>query len=609
MSKLISSISPNDTARISFLNLFLSLGIIGCFLAFIDSALVKHSLDKPTTFFLLGFGLVCIGALITTITTKKTLFARITIHLSIVAIVIYALLNTNYGIFWIFIGPVVIVLIEPAVIALALLVSNIALILAVQYQTFIQSNYSNQEVITASLSIALVSAGLMIYRRKYDSNTVLVIENEKRLEELTKKLQDEVVIKDKNQTELNEMLSKISQHNKQLLDSRLALTNVLEDQKILEEELKVTNDKIEQKVQLKTAQLSEEHARLKAIIESLPLGLIILDRELKQFSCNKIAEQLIRRNSVENTTVDACPMLFESLKIKKAVQDCLQHKSAVSLKDINYNDKVLRIHLAPITAHKTTVASGAVVVVDDITEERVMQRSKEEFLSIASHELRTPLTTIRGNASLLNKIYRDKISDPDFAELTDDIALSSERLISIVNDYLETSSLEQGKITVTPEYFSVETLSQKIIHEFAATAKDKGLYLRLIKVANQRLPQAYADPNRVSQILINLISNALNYTHSGGVEVKITTSDKNYLQIHVSDTGEGISPSNQKLLFHKFQSANEKILTRDSRRSTGLGLYIAKLLTEMMGGEIRLDSSKKNHGSCFVFTLPTVKPN
>lgn len=446
----------------------------------------------------------------------------------------------------------------------------------------------------------------MLYKRKYESINQAVYDQEKQLETMTIQLQNEAQIKDHNQAELTQALSELSQHNKLLSDSREALTNVLEDQKQLEDELKATNAHIEQKVQLKTAQLREEHARLQATVDSLPLGLVILDNDLEQLSCNKIFEQIVDQ-TVEKKTTHTAPLLLDNFKIKTHIQSCLQRRAAVSLKDIDYEGKVLRMHMAPIVEHRDSLATGVVVVVDDVTEERVMQRSKEEFLSIASHELRTPLTTIRGNASILNKIYQDKLHDPTFSELTEDIALSSERLISIVNDYLETSSLEQGKISIVPEFFAVDKLSEKIIHEFAATAKEKGLYLKLMRQGKGELPPAYADPKRVSQILINLISNALNHTTSGGINVKITTTPDKYLQIFVDDTGSGISQANQKLLFHKFQSADEKILTRESRRSTGLGLYIAKLLTEMMGGEISLAQSQKNHGSSFVFSLPTTK--
>src|SRR5260221_8150053 len=118
-----------------------------------------------------------------------------------------------------------------------------------------------------------------------------------------------------------------------------------------------------------------------------------------------------------------------------------------------------------------------------------------------------------------------------------------------------------------------------------------------------KLPMALGDEGRVRQILYNLVSNAIKY----GEGQKITISgeaDAHTIKLRVSDTGKGISPENQKLLFHKFQQASDSILTRDNTKGTGLGLYISKLLATNMHGDVELEHTEVGKGSTFVLTLP-----
>jgi signal transduction histidine kinase len=120
------------------------------------------------------------------------------------------------------------------------------------------------------------------------------------------------------------------------------------------------------------------------------------------------------------------------------------------------------------------------------------------------------------------------------------------------------------------------------------------------------LPEVNADKNKVKQIIYNLVGNAVKFTDKGGITVSAKVVGK-FLELSVSDSGKGMSPKNQQILFHKFQQASSSILTRDTTRGTGMGLYISKLLTEKMGGKIELAHSEEGKGSTFVFTLPLAR--
>jgi signal transduction histidine kinase len=268
--------------------------------------------------------------------------------------------------------------------------------------------------------------------------------------------------------------------------------------------------------------------------------------------------------------------------------------------------KILKIFIGPVIVdqgddQKRTI--GTVVTVEDITEATVQERSKDEFFSIASHELRTPLTSIKGNASLILDFYKEPLKDPQLKEMVDDIHTSSVRLIEIVNDFLDVSRLEQGKMSFKYAPISVEKIIESVAYEMKAVLDEKKLYLKVDKLTTNSLPEVWADEDRLKQIIYNLVGNASKFTEEGGITINSSINGK-FVRVAVSDTGRGMTPESQLLLFHKFQQASSSLLTRDTTKGTGLGLYISKMMTENMGGTISLDSSEVNKGTTFSFTLP-----
>jgi len=153
--------------------------------------------------------------------------------------------------------------------------------------------------------------------------------------------------------------------------------------------------------------------------------------------------------------------------------------------------------------------------------------------------------------------------------MIDDIHESAIRLIDIVNDFLDASSLEQGKMQMNPEPFLPSEIIGGVVHELKAWAETKGVQLKVDEsVAN--MPQVTADKHRIKQVLYNLIGNAVKFTDKGTVRVA-ATADANKVYTRVIDTGKGMSPENQGLLFRKFQQAGPNMLTRDNTNGTGLG--------------------------------------
>ncbi len=221
------------------------------------------------------------------------------------------------------------------------------------------------------------------------------------------------------------------------------------------------------------------------------------------------------------------------------------------------------------------------------------------FVSNVSHEIRTPLTSIHGFSLLLqeDESGRMKLS-PEQKHHIDVIVSETDRLAHLINDVLDVSRLDSMRFKLEPREFDLASLKDKCSCVYLA--EKKGLYV--VWEFEEDLPPVYADQIRISQVFINLISNAIKFTDSGGVTVKAFRKSKGHVQVDVTDTGEGIPESEQDYLFKRFFRGS----TGKKREGTGLGLAIAKQIIQLHRGKIWVES-KQGKGSTFSFILPTKK--
>jgi signal transduction histidine kinase len=296
--------------------------------------------------------------------------------------------------------------------------------------------------------------------------------------------------------------------------------------------------------------------------------------------------------------------LGQIIDISKEFNNCIGSKEKLFLRSMVFGAKFIDIYMTPIFVgeNKKIKNVGALLLIHDITEEKILQRSKDEFFSIASHELRTPLTVIRGNMSIALGYYLKELENEDFRELIEDTHKSSIRLIGIVNDFLNMSKLEQGKIDFKKESFDLVELTKNIVSEMFTRAKEKNISLELSENSLEKC-EIVSDEERLKEVIINLVANAINFTETGGITIDVTLED-GFVNIQVADTGRGIPQSLQSLLFRKFQQAGESLSIRDSYKGTGLGLYISKMLVEGMGGDIKLVRSEEGKGTTFLVRVP-----
>jgi signal transduction histidine kinase len=226
---------------------------------------------------------------------------------------------------------------------------------------------------------------------------------------------------------------------------------------------------------------------------------------------------------------------------------------------------------------------------------------KNQFLSHVSHELRTPLTCIHQFVTILMDGLAGDIN-PEQRYHLDTVLKSVHQLRAMIRDLLEATRAESGKIRIEPRCITIGDLVRQAVSMMSPTAKEKHVGLEV--GLDSRIPFVYADPDRVLQVLINLIDNAVKFTPpEGSVVVKacLAEADPSMVYISVADTGRGIGPEAKALIFERLYQDPNSI--DNSRAGLGLGLFIAKQLVELHGGRIWV-ASEVGNGSTFSFTLP-----
>ena len=258
--------------------------------------------------------------------------------------------------------------------------------------------------------------------------------------------------------------------------------------------------------------------------------------------------------------------------------------------------KVTQVPLHQENYHKT----GSIRILHDVTDEHRSEQLKTNFVSTATHQLRTPLTGIRWGLSSLASGESGELNDRQ-SELVHKLTETTSNIISLVNDLLDVSQIEEGKRQYEFKKQHIEQLVRDIVSETLPQFEDKRLRVNLEVPPERDVPPVMVDETQMKLALQNLIDNAFKYTPAGGeVEIRVHPA-ANSLVVSIKDNGIGIPKEDQRLLFNKFFRAENAVRIQTS--GSGLGLFLAKKIIEDHNGKLSVDSAV-GKGSTFFIQLP-----
>jgi len=367
-------------------------------------------------------------------------------------------------------------------------------------------------------------------------------------------------------------------------------------------DLRAVNRELDQRVVERTRDLAQALSRNQAILEGIADGVIVFDNAGVSTVANPAMTRILRKPYKE--------IVGHELKVLvKGVNKEDQEVICDLVKDSLANYPSLKFEWGNKTLSASFAAvrdnvgrrTGTVAVFRDFTREAELERMKNTFVSSVSHELRTPLNAILGYADMLKETVYGPVSDEQRNAL-ERITVNGRRQLSIVNDLLDQAQIEAGtlKLKVTP--FAPDDLIDDVMGMMDVLAQAKKLELTS-HIADDVPSALPGDRQRLHQILINLVGNAIKFTDEGSIRVHVYRPNTSQWALKVSDTGCGISLDAQSYIFDPFQQVDGSA-TREHVGS-GLGLSIVKQLTALMGGKITL-TSQVGEGSTFTITLPLV---
>ena len=368
---------------------------------------------------------------------------------------------------------------------------------------------------------------------------------------------------------------------------------------------------------LENAQLYDEVNKDKAYIENLVENagdaIISTDVDDRILTWNRGAEVIFGYSKEETVGQSLTIVLhphssreLEEIRNKIRLAGVIRN---LEVRRIRRDGRIIEVSLAvsPIRDKDDNVI-GFLHLARDVTEKkRYEQRLKEldqmksAFVSNVSHELRTPLTAIKASAdNMLDRLIGD-LSAKQVGYLTR-IKSNADRLARLINDLLDLSTIEAGRIDLRPTNVPLVTLVEEAAESLRPVAAEKLIDLKVVSAAPGAI--AWADRDKVIQVLVNLIGNALKFTPpEGRVTVALRKNDPAWTQISVTDTGPGIRAEEVSKVFGRFYQIDQNQVGKQKTQGTGLGLAISKALVEMHGGKIWVES-EAGRGSTFCFTLP-----
>jgi two-component system, OmpR family, sensor histidine kinase VicK len=359
-------------------------------------------------------------------------------------------------------------------------------------------------------------------------------------------------------------------------------------------QLAITFNNLTKKLQEAQATTEGEKRKLSSVISYMTDGVISTDRKGRVILINEPAEQML---GVSRETILSQPLVSVlGLDENYTFEDLLQEKESIVL-DYSTKSKpfILRANFSVIQKESGFV-NGLIAVLYDITEQEKIDLERREFVANVSHELRTPLTTMRSYLEALAEgAWKDEEIAPNFLEITQ---TETERMIRLVNDLLQLSKMDSVDYHLSKEWVNFPVFFNRIIDRFELAKNQNVTFIREIP---EDAVFVEIDEDKITQVLYNIISNAMKYSPEGGTITFRTKESEDMITISISDEGVGIPKDNLDKIFDRFYRV-DKARTR-KLGGTGLGLAIAKEMVNAHGGRIWAESVE-GKGTKIHFTLP-----
>ena len=348
--------------------------------------------------------------------------------------------------------------------------------------------------------------------------------------------------------------------------------------------------------------VASEQSRIGDLVETMTSGILMYDANRMPVIVNRFMRQLVQEQKLSLPEFIALFTVTDKAggTMKQAIEGAFTGKTSY-FNEVTLGKRYFEAQIAPVKDYLGQI-SGGVVMLHDITRLKEVDKMKTEFVSLASHQLRTPLTAIKlfvemlfdeegvGPLNQLQHSYLQDLSD------------STVRMIKLVNDLLNVSRLESGRLRIIPEPTDLVALLEDVIKEARVIAGPN--YTIKLKTPKKKWPNIMLDQALVRQVAHNLIMNAVRYSATADkplIEI-ILAEDQDFYQLAVNDNGIGISADNKPRIFEKFFRAPNAL--QSQAEGSGLGLYVAKMVVEATGGHIWFDSAGVGKGTIFYVEMP-----
>ncbi|HEX9006515.1 MAG TPA: ATP-binding protein [Bacteroidota bacterium] len=403
-------------------------------------------------------------------------------------------------------------------------------------------------------------------------------------------------------TPAEELTDRVKQIGAGKLDLKI---DVRSDDEIgqLSREFNKMTERLKRFEQINIEQILSEKRKSEAIVENISDGLIMTDAGMNVLHVNPVIAELYSADPGASAGRPLREVIGDE-RIVRLVRSCYQENGAAPDAPPAYLEyekadghSYFKPRLTRIVDSEGALF-GVLLVLQDVTQFRELDRMKSDFIATLSHEFRTPLTSINMTVDILSQGILGPLNDRQ-KELIDSAKEDCFRLTKLARELLQLSKLESGKLQLKNEELDVAGVIDFSLHPLQLQFAEKGLHLETD--IEPDLPRIVADEQQISWVISNLVTNALKHTDKGGrVIVRARHQDRN-VQVEVEDTGQGIAPEHLEKIFDKFVQIKQ--VSSATPGSVGLGLAIAKEIVELYGGRIWVRSTP-GKGSTFFFTLP-----